>query len=198
MKQSITLYGFAPSTFTRSACMAAHERGLKYELAPAKLGDPAYLALHPFGKMPVLKLGDRVVFETLAIVAELDALGSGPKLIPEDLTERTHALCWASALSDYLYSTVVGDWCLGLMQDQLKGEALETTRKSVEAQLDAVDAALAAQPSFCKALSVADLLLAPMLAYVEQVSPELISQRKNLARAYAAYKQRPSFSATAG
>ncbi|MGE0328553.1 MAG: glutathione S-transferase family protein [Polyangiaceae bacterium] len=198
MTQTIEIFGFAQSTFTRTACMAALEHGLSYELKPAKLGDASYAELHPFQKMPALRKGGRVVFETLAVVAELDALAQTKPLIPEEKEDRVSALCWSSALSDYVYPKLVGDWCIALMQDQLKGKQKDAMREEVRSQLTILERGLGGRGTFASRLSVADLLLAPMLAYVEQLSPELLEERGQLAKAYEALKSRESFKRTAG
>ncbi len=54
---TMTLHGFAPSTYTRTCRMAALEKGVDHDLVPVAYGEPSHLALHPFGKMPAMSHG---------------------------------------------------------------------------------------------------------------------------------------------
>jgi glutathione S-transferase len=76
---------------------------------------------------------------------------------------------------------------------------IDAALKDIPAQLAALDKAYGAGDWLAGgALSTADLLLAPMLAYVEAM-PEgksLFEAAPNLRRAQATLRQRPSFTAT--
>ena len=93
---TIKIHGVPPSTFTRTACMAAHEKGIDYELVMSFPGQVA--PMNPFCKIPVLVHGDLTLFETTAILRYLDKAFGGPKLWPEEM--RAAALCdqWSSAV----------------------------------------------------------------------------------------------------
>jgi len=149
----VSIHGFAASTYTRTACMAAIEVGVDYELVPLAYGKPEHFALHPFGKMPVLGNGEESVYETLAILAYLDRSFAAGQLFPPDSLVQN--LSVISAGIDYAYrpvvhvdkddeeqlaaATQVFDWLEGLLQRSryLAGDSL----------------------------TAADLLLAPMLDY---------------------------------
>ncbi len=57
--------------------------------------EPAYLALHPFGKIPTYEEGDLVLFETGAIVFHIAEHHAG--LLPEDANARARAITWIFA-----------------------------------------------------------------------------------------------------
>lgn len=103
----VTIHGFAPSTYTRSARMAAVELGFEHDLVPVAYGKPEHLALHPFGKMPVMTVEDTTVFETLAIMAWLDEASESPGLFGADRKVRADVFTVASVAIDYAYRPVV-------------------------------------------------------------------------------------------
>jgi glutathione S-transferase len=77
---------------------ASEEVGLPYamDFVPmAELKKPAYLARHPFGKIPVYEEDGMVLFETGAIVLYIAARHAG--LLPADEKRRTQATVWMFA-----------------------------------------------------------------------------------------------------
>ncbi len=101
----IKIHGVPPSTFTRTARLACHEKGIDYELVPTMPGDNT--ALNPFRKIPAITHGDLVLFETTAILRYLDRTFPGPKLWPDD--SAGIALCdqWVSAVCDSLVNSAM-------------------------------------------------------------------------------------------
>lgn len=99
---SLTLYGSAYSTFTWSARLALAEKGVPYEMAPAKLRTPEYGALHPYQRMPVLVHGEFAVYESLAVMQYVDEAFEGPALRPATPAGRARNLQWSSAFTDYV------------------------------------------------------------------------------------------------
>ncbi len=80
----IVIHGLAPRTYTRTARLACEEKGVPHRLEPIEFGSARHLALHPFGKIPILEHGDVRVFETLAITRYVDEAFKGPALQPAD------------------------------------------------------------------------------------------------------------------
>jgi glutathione S-transferase len=69
---TLEIIGSIRSTYTRVACMVCEEKGIDYVLTEKPLHAPEILAIHPFGKMPVLRHGDVELFESEAIATWLD------------------------------------------------------------------------------------------------------------------------------
>lgn len=82
------LFGHPFSSYTWKALIALHERDLPFDFRLLSPEDPDTLAEHralwPLAKMPVLRDGDRVLFETSIIVEYLDRFGTAPPLLPAD------------------------------------------------------------------------------------------------------------------
>jgi len=49
------IIGSLRSTYTRVVRMVCEEKGIEYVLEEAELGAPEIFAIHPFGKMPVMR-----------------------------------------------------------------------------------------------------------------------------------------------
>ena len=84
--ERLTLY-WHPKTRSTRPLWLLEELGVDYERTLVKLMDgehkkPAHLAIHPLGKVPVLKHGDRVIFESLAICLYLADAFPDAKLAP--------------------------------------------------------------------------------------------------------------------
>ena len=77
---------------------ALEEVGQPYEVRLVTfkaMKEPAYLALHPFGKIPTYEEGDLVLFETGAIIFHIAEHHAG--LLPHDANARARAITWMFA-----------------------------------------------------------------------------------------------------
>ena len=101
----ITLWGRASSCNVQKVLWTLNELGLPYRRIDAGgdfggLDDPAYLAMNPHGRVPTLRDGGTVVWESDAIVRYLAARYGAGSLWPEDPAERAVAdqwMCWTAA-----------------------------------------------------------------------------------------------------
>ena len=103
----VEIVGPAPSTYTRVARMVCEEKKIPYELKQSPPHSPDVDAIHPFGKVPVMRHGDFELCESKAISTYLDLSFPGPKLIP---TEPRQA---RSPSNGYRWSTPrwTARWC---------------------------------------------------------------------------------------
>ncbi|WP_374516522.1 glutathione S-transferase family protein [Brevundimonas sp.] len=87
------LYITAPSPFARKCRIVAREKGLADRVeeivADPYANDPALLAANPVVQVPTLIAEDGLPLNDSPVICEyLDALGSGPRLLPEDGPDR--------------------------------------------------------------------------------------------------------------
>ena len=106
------IIGSSRSTYTRVVRMVCAEKGIEYEFKEAELGAPEIFAIHPFGKMPVMRHGDVELFESKAIAAYLDRCFPGPTVFPSDpllgaLTEQ-----WVSLVNTVIDRTAIRTYLL--------------------------------------------------------------------------------------
>lgn len=201
----VTLYGPDYSSYVWSARMICAEKGVSAALAPIDLGSPAHAALHPFRKVPVLVHGAAAVWETEAIGRYVDRAFDGPALQPGEPLALARMDGWLSAIVDYLYPTLVKRVVIPRLVVEPDGRPVDPADIAAAAATgtgywDAVEAALADRPYLAgSALSLADLVLAPIVAYVAR-TPEgesLFAPRPALARWFGAVSARESFAACA-
>ena len=80
----IQIIGAPFSSYVWIVRMALEEKQVPYDLVPALMRSPEVSAIHPFGKIPVMRHGDLTLCESKAIVTYIDRTFAGPKLIPDD------------------------------------------------------------------------------------------------------------------
>lgn len=201
---TLRLLGDVRSTYTRTARMALAEKGVAYTLQPCGPHAPEILAVTPFGRIPVLHDGDFSLFETSAIVRYIDEAFDGPPLLPGTLVERARCEQWVSATSAYLYDTMSRRYVLQYLFP--RGDGGRPDRGVIDAALKEMPVQLAALNRACEradflagnALSMADLFVAPILAYVERM-PEgkaLLAAAPALMRSQSRLRERASFTST--
>ncbi|MGE5303567.1 MAG: glutathione S-transferase family protein [Alphaproteobacteria bacterium] len=109
---AIELYWGSGSPFAWRVMLALEVKGLAYEskLLEFSKGEnktAAYLALNPRGKVPTLKDGDFVVYESLAIMAYLDRKYPDPPLFGRTAEET--GLIWRALSECESYMVSAGD-----------------------------------------------------------------------------------------
>jgi len=201
---NVEIIGFAPSTYVRTARMVCEEKSIPYDLKPAAPHTPDVLAIHPFGKIPVMRHGDFELCESKAIATYLDLSFPGPKLIP---TEPRHAALteqWVSLVNTRMDSTLVRTYLFAYIfpktaDGQPDREAIDAVAPELEKELAVLDRAVAkggylAGDSF----TFADINVMPILFYLKKF-PEAsaaIAAAKPLAEYYDRIAARPSFQNT--
>src|SRR5919197_544307 len=102
---NVTVYGFPISTYVNVVRLVLTHKGVPFnfhDLEP-EMGTPGHLALHPFGRVPILDHDGFRVYETAAIATYVDEAFTGPALQPAGARERARMHQWISALSGYYY-----------------------------------------------------------------------------------------------
>lgn len=107
------MWGRKSSCNVQKVMWALYELGLPHDHIElgGKFGgmdDPAYLAMNPNGRVPTLKDGDLILWESDAIVRYLCAKYSAGDLWPEDPAERAVADQWMSWGTTYLLPDWIG------------------------------------------------------------------------------------------
>jgi glutathione S-transferase len=184
--------------------MVCEEKGIDYELKPVPPHSPEVLAIHPFGKVPVMRHGDLVLCESKAIATYLDRAFPGPQLIPADprlagLTEQ-----WVSLVNSVMDGTMVRTYLfLYIFPKTADGkpdrQAIEAVTPALREQLALLDKAVAKTGYLAgNQLTLADINLLPILYYVRQF-PEgaaALQSLPHLAAYYDRHAARPSFKNT--
>lgn len=173
--QSLVLHGYHYSVYNRIARLALAEKGLAYERVEVNPFDPdrpaAYLALHPFGRVPVLVHGGFTLYETGAITRYLDRTFPGPRLQPAEPRALARMDQIIGVVDSYGYWPMVRQvFSHGFFRPRrgLTGDPEEVSR-GLEGSAKVLTAleTLAADDTFLTGptLTLADLHLGAMVAY---------------------------------
>ena len=169
------IIGSLRSTYTRVVRMVCEEKGIEYALTERPLGAPEILAIHPFGKMPVLRHGDFALCESKAIATYLDRSFPGPPLIPSDprlaaLTEQ-----WVSLVNTVMDRTLIRTYLFAYIAPATADgapdrEAIEAVMPAVREQIGVLDKAVAKTGYLVdEQFTFADINLLPILHRVGQL-----------------------------
>lgn len=202
---TITLLGHERSAYTRTARMALAEKGIAYRHAPFGPRTPEVLAVNPFGRIPVLLDGPIALYETSAIVRYLDDAFDGPPLVPIGPSDRARCEQWVSLVNGHLYDTMARRYVLQYVFPSGEGgqpdrAVIDGAVKEMARQLPVLEQAYGSGDYLAGgALSMADLFVTPLLAYLALFpeSKQLLGDCPNIRRAQAVIAERPSFIATA-
>ena len=104
----LTLYGRGTSDNVQKVLWALGETGQPFEHVQlggtyGGLDDPEFVAMNPHRRIPTLKDGDTVVWESDAIIRYVAAKYSSGTLWPEDIAERARADQWMAWTLAHLY-----------------------------------------------------------------------------------------------
>jgi glutathione S-transferase len=197
MTMSIKIYGMPPSSFTRTVRLAAHEKGIDYELVPMFPGQMG--ALNPFQKIPAISHGDLTLYESTAILRYFDRTFPGPKLWPED--PRAAALCdqWSSAVCDSLVNSALRYLANHFGFLPVPAEMADKYLAKAREVVPVFDRQLGQSRYLVgDAVTAADLFLAPLVFNFPAVPglQPLGEAAPNLMRWMADMSERPSMAAT--
>ncbi|MEQ8696907.1 MAG: glutathione S-transferase family protein [Bauldia litoralis] len=201
---TITIYGWPPSTYTRTARMYCVEKGVDHVLEPIEMGSEAHKALHPFSKIPIMQHGDFRLCETPAIGRYIDESFEGPALQPADPKARAVMTQWITMLEDYLYGAMVRGVVLPRVVYPMQGkdpdEALiAASMPNVTYQLSVLNDGLAGSDYLAgDAPSLADWLVEPVITYLRNTpdAGAAVTGAAHVAAWHDRMMARPSFAAT--
>jgi glutathione S-transferase len=195
------IIGSIRSTYTRTACMVCEEKGIEYVLTERPLHAPEILAIHPFGKMPVLRHGDVELFESKAIATYLDRNFPAPFVFPPDphlaaLTEQ-----WVSLVNTVMDCTLIRTYLFAYIAPKTADgtpdrAAIEAVMPAVREQIGVLDKAVARTGYLVdEQFTFADINLLPILYRVRQApeGADALAAATHLARYYDRHAARPSF-----
>jgi glutathione S-transferase len=173
---------------------ALEEAGLPYAVRLVSfraMKEPAYLALHPFGQIPVYEEGDLVLFETGAIVFHIAEHHAG--LLPDEANARARAIMWMFAALNAVEPPIL-EFVTARIHERDKpwSEArLPLVADRVRARLDQLSARLDDADWLDGAFSAGDLLMVSVLLRLR--ASGILDEYPNLAAYVARGEARPAY-----
>ncbi|MBL6454105.1 glutathione S-transferase family protein [Belnapia sp. T6] len=171
----LEIIGVARSTYVWTCRIACVEKGVPYTHTRGWPGTPEMRALHPFGKIPAMRHGDLVLYESKAICTYIDRAFPGPKLIPEELVAGALVEQWISVVNTtidplcirrYLYAHVFP----GTPDGGPDQAAVQAALPGLREQLEFLDRSVAPTGHLVGgAFTLADANLLPILYYLARL-----------------------------
>lgn len=164
--QALTLVSFELCPYVQRAAITLAEKGVPFERLYVDLAHkPAWFkALSPLGKVPLLQVGDDVLFESAPIVEYLDELHE-PRLHPTDAIERARHRAWIE-----FGSSILADiWVVETTSDEA---AFDTKLALIRQKFERLEAELGEGPYFSgRTFRVVDAVFAPIFRYFDVFEP---------------------------
>jgi len=195
------IIGAQRSTYARVVRMVCEEKQIPYTFTETRLGSPELRAIHPFGKMPVMRHGDLALCESKAIATYLDLTFPDRPLLPSEPSLAGMTEQWVSLVNSVIDPTFIRTYLFAYIFPKTADQ--KPDRKAIEA----VTPALAEQFAILnKAVTktgflagdrftFADVNLLPILFYIRRFPEGAAAFADNAALAdyYDRHATRPSF-----
>ena len=203
----MTLWGFNNSTYVRTVKMVLAEKHFTaFKQVPLNVlaGDPKtpeHRERHPFGKVPVLDHDGFRILETSAIARYLNDILPGKSLVPPTPKDRARMDMIVGIVDSYGYGALVGGVAayhlfpdfVGGKNDALLQAGAESGRRVAEFVMKT----RGASQFIAGELSLADLYLAPIIAYVEMTPDKnIVLDVPGFSDWWADIQAQPSFTET--
>jgi glutathione S-transferase len=191
----MNIYGVIYSPYAARVVIAARFKGVKYKMSAPKDGlkTPAFLKLNPLGKVPVLKDGSTVLFESAVIVEYLEAKYKKKPLVPKAAKAGAEARLIAAMFSEYLQPNTLALWS---QLDPSKRDQAVVDAKVAEVSriLDIIEKRMGSKYCAGSKLTIADVYAVPVMFFVLTLLPMIgvadpLKGRKKLAK-YAVHARK--------
>ena len=187
----LTLISHALCPFVQRAAIALAEKGVAFERINVDLANKPdwFLAISPLGKVPLLKVGDAVIFESAVILEYLEETQPGP-LHPADALQRAEHRAWME-----FGSTILMDlWNFYTAMDEA---AFQAKAKQLTEKFARLEQRLGEGPYFDGArFSLVDAVFGPVFRYFDTFDRigdfGMLASKPKLAAWRHALAQRPS------
>ena len=201
----LEIIGTPLSNFVRTARMAALEKGVPYELIEVAPRSDQANAIHPGGMIPVLRHGDRTLFESRAITRYIDEAFEGPPLMPRDPWQAAQAEQWlayvATSVDKAVIRELVHAYFFSRKPDKSPDrDIVDRASKRVQRQFATLGKAVEKSGYLSgDSFGLADMYAMPIISQ-SRVTPEgkeAMAMSPSLLAYYEKHKTRPSFAETA-
>ena len=200
----VEIIGVPQSNFVWVVRMVCEEKGVPYDLTPARPHSTEVDAIHPFGKIPAMRHGDVSLCESKAIATYIDRSFNGPKVIPDDPRGAAETEKWISLINTQIDPIMVREYLLNYVFPKTADgtpdrKAIDAALPAMQNQINVLDRAVSTSGHLAgKGFTLADIDLLPILYYLQKY-PEgeaMVNGAKNLTAYFAKHSERPCYRAT--
>lgn len=166
MKPELISFKICP--FVQRSVIMLQEKGVDYDINYINLKEPPgwFKDVSPLGKVPVLKVGDEVVFESAVIMEYLDEVNP-PSLHPADPLHKAHNRAWI----EFASTLIMCQFNMVMAQEQ---EACDKAEQELRGKLALLNEQLVGPFFNGEEFSMVDAAYAPLfmrMALLEQWCP---------------------------
>jgi glutathione S-transferase len=201
---TLEIIGVPQSNYVWAVRMVCAEKGVPYDFNPARPHSAEVDAIHPFGKVPVMRHGGVTLCESKAIATYIDRVFDGPKVIPEDPKAAAKVEQWVSLGNVEIDKVMIRQYVVGYAFPKEPGRpdmgAIKAAAEKMKPQVEVLDRAVAGTGYLAgDAFTLADINILPMLFYVNRFEEgkALLGATKSLSAYMERHFARPSFRASA-
>lgn len=200
---AIQIIGLPQSNFVWATRIALAEKGVAHENIPAPPHSPEVLAVHPFGKIPILRDGSVAIGESRAIIDYVDTAFDGPDLVPTDPAGARRSDSWTSMITSTVEPLLIRKYLFAYffptgVDGRPDAPSIEALMPEMTRTLDILEAALENGDLGQDPFGRVDAYLVPILFYANTM-PEgaaLIGARPHLSSYLERGLARPSVQGT--
>ena len=196
---ALEIIGVPQSNYVWAVRMVCAEKGVPYDYKPDRPHSPAVDAIHPFGKIPVMRHGDVELCESKAIATYIDRVFDGPKVIPDDAKRGAQVEQWVSLGNVEFDRLMIRQYVVGYAfakDGKPDMAAIGAAAEKMKPQVAVLDRAVAATGYLAgDGFTLADINILPMLFYVNRFEEgkAILGSAKNLSAYMERHFARPSF-----
>ncbi|NPA72059.1 MAG: glutathione S-transferase family protein [Gammaproteobacteria bacterium] len=105
MSQKLELISFKMCPFVQRAVIVLKKKNIDFDITYIDISNPPewFKEISPLGQVPIMKVGDEVLFESTVIQEYVDEI-TPPSLHPEDALVKAKSRAWMSFGSDILFA----------------------------------------------------------------------------------------------
>jgi glutathione S-transferase len=196
----LEIIGAPQSNFVRTVRIACSEKSVPCTLNAAFPHTPEVDAIHPFGKIPVMRHGDVTLAETKAICTYIDLAFEGPHLTPRDPVGAAKTEQWISLINTSFDPVLVRQYLMayffsGLPEGAPDRGKIDAATPKMREMFTILDSELGSRPYLAGAeFTLADAFLLPIVHYLKMMpeSGEMLKASPNLGAWFERVSARPS------
>ena len=199
---TLEIIGAPQSNYVWAVRMVCAEKGVAYEHKAERPHTPGVDAIHPFGKIPVMRHGDVELCESKAIATYIDRVFDGPKVIPDDPKAAAKVEQWVSLGNVEFDRLMIRQYVVGYAfakDGKPDMAAIGAAAEKMKGQVAVLDRAVAATGYLAgEGFTLADINILPMLFYVNRFEEgkTMLGAASNLSAYMERHFARPSFKAS--
>src|SRR5260370_39356366 len=199
----LQIIGAPQSNYVWACRIACGEKGVPYDLVAVFPHTPEVDAIHPFGKIPVMRHGAVELCESRAICRYIDDVFAGPKPVPSDPVKAAQVEQWVSIVNTHIDPVWLRQYLRAYVFPKTadgspERHTIDAALPAMERQFAVMDKAVATGHLVGDGFTLADMNFIPIVFYMSTrpESSALLGRNANLSRYLERHLGRPSVQET--